>query len=136
LLSDEFKDLNLRAIAGPGVGYQIWDDPVKSLLFEGGVSYVWEDRKIGNDENWAAARLSGDFWYKFGKVVTFSDLIIIYPSLKKGGEYTLRNEAALTSPLGAAWALRLANIWERDSDPPPGILKDDLTWLLSLQYSF
>ncbi len=136
LLTDEFKDLNLRAVAGPGVGYQIWDDPVKSFLVEAGVSYVWEDRKIGKDDNWATARLSADFWYKFGKFVTFSDLIIIYPSLKRGGEYTLRNEAALTSPLGAGWALRLANIWERDSDPSPGILKDDLTWLLSLQYSF
>jgi putative salt-induced outer membrane protein YdiY len=136
LLIDEFKDLNLRATAGPGLGYQIWDDPVKSFLVEAGISYVWEDRKIGEDNNWATARLSADFSYKFGKYITFSDLFIIYPNLKRSGEYTLRNEAALTSPLGAGWALRLANIWERDSDPSPGILKDDLTWLLTLQYSF
>lgn len=136
LLNDEFKDLNLRAIAGPGVGYQIWDDPVKFFLLEAGVSYVWEDRKAGMDDNWATARLSMDFWYKLGKIITFSDLFIIYPSLKRGGQYTLRNEAALTSPVGAGWALRLANIWERDSDPSPGILKDDLTWILGLQYSF
>ena len=136
LLTDEFKDLNLRAIAGPGIGYQIWDDKVKSLSVEAGVSYVWEDRKLGQDDNWATARMSADFWYKFGKIVTFSDLLIIYPSLKQGGEYFLRNEAALTSPLGAGWALRLANIWDRDSDPAPGILKDDLTWILSLQYTF
>ena len=136
LLTDEFKDLNLRAIAGPGIGYQIWDDKVKSLSVEAGVSYVWEDRKVGQDDNWATARISADFWYKFGKIVTFSDLLIIYPSLKRGGEYILRNEAALTSPLGAGWALRLANIWDRDSDPAPGILKDDLAWILSLQYTF
>jgi hypothetical protein len=30
--------------------------------------------------------------------------------------------------------LRLDNIWERDSDPSSGILKDDLTWILGLQY--
>ena len=136
LLTDEFKDLNLRAVAGPGIGYQIWDDKVKSLSVEAGVSYIWEDRKVGQDDNWATARISADFWYKFGKIVTFSDLLIIYPSLKTGGEYFLRNEAALTSPLGAGWALRLANIWDRDSDPAPGILKDDLTWILSLQYTF
>jgi len=63
-------------------------------------------------------------------------LFIIYPSLKRGGQYTLRNEAALTSPLGAGWALRLANIWERDSDPSSGFKKDDSTWILGLQYSF
>src|SRR3972149_1174975 len=33
LLKDRFVDLNLRTIVGPGVGYQVWDDPTKFLLF-------------------------------------------------------------------------------------------------------
>jgi len=56
--------------------------------------------------------------------------------LSYGGQYTLRNEAALISPLGSGWALRLANIWLRNSDPSPGLVKDDFTTILSLQYSF
>jgi hypothetical protein len=35
-----------------------------------------------------------------------------------------------------ARALRLANIWERNSDPAPKIKTDDFTWILGLQYSF
>ena len=61
---------------------------------------------------------------------------MVYPNLKYGGEYLLRNEAALISPLGSGWALRLANIWDRDSDPPAGFDKDDFTTILALQYSF
>jgi len=136
LLKDRFVDLNLRTIVGPGVGYQIWDDPIKFLFFEAGVTYFSEDHIESPHKDWAAARLAGSFRYKFFKIITFAELLELYPNLSYGGEYTLRNEASLISPLGAAWSLKLSNIWRRDSDPAPGILKDDLTWILGLQYSF
>lgn len=136
LLNDKFQDLHLRTTVGPGVGYQIWDDPVKSLHVEAGTSYVWTDYYEAQDIDYPAARLGGDFRFQPFKFLAFSDRILVYPSLKYGGEYTLRNEAALTSPLGSGWALRLANIWERNSDPPQGKDKDDFTTSLGLQYSF
>jgi len=136
LLKDRFVDLNLRTIVGPGVGYQIWDDPIKFLFLEAGVTYFSEDHIDSPHKDWAAARLAGSFRYRFFKIITFADLLEFYPNLSHGGEYTLRNEAALISPLGAAWSLKLSNIWRRDSDPAPGILKDDLIYILGLQYSF
>jgi len=134
--NDKFKDWRFRYVVGPGVGYQIWDDPVKSLMVEGGVAYSDEDRYEGENKNYLTARLGADFKYALAKFITFADQFVIYPNLEYGGEYTLRNEASLLSPLGASWALKLSNIYERNSDPPPGILKDDLTWILGLQYSF
>jgi putative salt-induced outer membrane protein YdiY len=136
LLNDKFQDLHLRTMVGPGVGYQIWDDPVKYLNFEAGFSYVWQDYYEGQDNDYPAARLGADFRYQLFKFLTFTDRILVYPNLKNGGEYTLRNEAALISPLGSGWALRLANIWERNSDPPANTKKDDNTWILGLQYAF
>ena len=55
LLNDKFKDLNLRTTIGPGVGYQIWDDLIKLLSFEVGMSYMnrnsmqdsWQHERIG-----------------------------------------------------------------------------------------
>jgi putative salt-induced outer membrane protein YdiY len=134
--NDKFKDWRFRYIVGPGVGYQIWDDPVKSLTVEGGVAYSGEDHYEGENKEYVTARLAADFKYTLAKFITFADLFAIYPNLDYAGEYTLRNEASLLSPLGAGWALKLSNIYERNSDPPPGILKDDLTWILGLQYSF
>jgi putative salt-induced outer membrane protein YdiY len=136
LLKDKFADLNLRTIVGPGAGYQVWDDPVKFLFFEAGVTYFSEDRIDNPDKDWVAARLAANFRYGFFKIITFADMIEVYPNLTYGGEYTLRNEASLISPLGAAWSLKLSNIWLRNSDPPSGIERDDLTWILGLQYSF
>jgi putative salt-induced outer membrane protein YdiY len=136
LLNDKFQDLQLRTTAGPGAGYQIWDDPVKGLSVEGGFAYIWEQHISNPNKQYAAARLAADFRYQIFKFLAFTEYIQLYPSINYGGHYTLRNEAALISPLGSGWALRLANIWQRNSDPDPGLDKDDFTTILSLQYSF
>ncbi len=136
LLNDKFRDLNLRTVVGPGVGYQIWDDAVKFLLFETGISYFSEDLIEGDDDNWLTARLAGDLRYSIRDTVVFSDQLIIYPSLADVGVYQLRNEAAITSPLASGWSLRFANILERDSEPPEGIKSNDWYWILGLQYGF
>jgi putative salt-induced outer membrane protein YdiY len=136
MLNDKFKNLNLRTVFGPGVGYQIWDTKAKSLSVEGGVSYFSEDLKEGEDDQWATARLAGDFTYNINDRVTFLDHLILYPSIEDAGEYTLRNEAVLASVLEGDWSMRFSNIFERDSEPSAGIEKDDWQWLLGLQYDF
>jgi putative salt-induced outer membrane protein YdiY len=136
LLNDKFKDLNLRTVVGPGFGYQVWDDPVKSLLFEAGLAYFSEDLKEGEDEQWITARLASNFSYRILDTVVFTDQLVIYPNLEDIGQYQLRNESALTSILGSGWSLKLANILERDSDPPEGVKKHDLYWITGLQYGF
>ena len=136
LLSDTFRDLKLRIAVGPGVGYQVWDDPIKSLSVEAGLSYVNETHKVGADKDFLTARLGADFRYKITKLLNFTDKVTLYPRLDHIGRYLLRNEAALVAPVGSGWAMRLANILDRDSNPPAEIRKNDIQWILGLQYSF
>ena len=136
LLNDKFKDYRLRTIVGPGMGYQVWDDPVKSLSFEAGLSYENISRYEGKDDSVLTARLGGAFRYKFFDLIVFSERLLFYPSLGHGGDFIFRNEAALTVPLSARWALRLANIVDYDSNPTVGIKKTDSQDILSLQFSF
>lgn len=136
LLNDKFKDLKLRTVVGPGVGYQIWDDKIKSLLFEIGASYFSEDLKQGEDDSWITGRLASNFSYAIKNVIVFSDQLIVYPSFEDIGRYQLRNEVGITSALSSKWALKLTNILEHDSDPPEDVKKNDLYWILALQYSF
>jgi putative salt-induced outer membrane protein YdiY/sRNA-binding regulator protein Hfq len=136
LLSDTFRDLSLRLAVGPGVGYQVWDDPIKSLAVEGGLSYVNETHKVGPDKDFLAVRLGANFRYKITKLIGFTDKLTLYPRLDNIGRYLLRNEAALTAPVGSGLALRLANILDRDSNPPAGIRKNDVQWILGVQYAF
>lgn len=136
LLNDSFKDLNLRATVGPGVGYQIWDDDRKALSVEAGVSYFIEDLKTGEDEKYATGRVGANFRYKIVDSLVFNDNVIFYPSIENTSEYSLRNEAILSTDIYAGWKLRFSNILEYDNEPAPGIETTDLQWILSLGYSF
>jgi hypothetical protein len=81
LLNDKLKNLNLRTVVGPGVGYQIWEDAIKSLQVEGGLAYFSEDLIDGEDDQWLTARLAGDFRYNVKDLFTFTDYLVLCPSL-------------------------------------------------------
>jgi putative salt-induced outer membrane protein YdiY/small nuclear ribonucleoprotein (snRNP)-like protein len=136
LFSDEFRDLKLRTVIGPGIGYQVWDEDVKSLSVELGIAYFSEDLDEGDDDQWVTARAASTLKWKILGPVIFSDHFVIYPQLDDVGKYQLRNEASLTSPLAYGLGLKLTNIFETDSDPPEGVRKNDIYWLLGLQYTF
>ena len=136
LLSDTFRDLKLRVAVGPGVGYQVWDDAIKFLSVETGLSYIHETHETGNDNDFLSLRLGADFRYQLASFIVFSDRLLVYPRLDHIGRFILRNEAALSAPVGSGWALRFANILERDSNPASGAAKHDIQWVLGVQYSF
>ncbi len=136
LLSDTFRDLKLRVAIGPGAGYQIWDDAVKSLSVDAGLSYIHESRESGDNADFLTARIGANFRYNIFKILVFSEKLILYPRLDYLGRYILHNEAGLSAPVSSKWAMKLTNILDRDSNPPPGIKKNDIQWILALQYSF
>ena len=136
MVKDRFRDLNLRTIVGPGIGYQIWDDKPKSLAFDGGITYFSEDRITADDKSWVAARLGAKFRYKFLKRLTFTESFEVFPNLESIGDFTLRNQANLISTISGPWALRISNIWDHDSAPAAGVKKDDFKTGANLQYSF
>ena len=136
MLNDRFKDLNLRTIFGPGVGYQVWDDAKKALRFEGGIAYFSEDLRSQEDNHYMTARVAANLEYYITDSLLFTDDFTVFPSIENFGDYTLRNEAAVSTSLGAGWKLKFSNILEQNNNPPPGIEETDLTWLLALGYSF
>ena len=77
-----------------------------------------------------------NFAYKLFDRIIFIEQFVIYPNLDETGDYTLRNEAALITDINADWALKISNIWNRNSDPESDLDKDDFTWILGLQYTF
>ncbi len=136
VLNDKFRDIQLRTTIGPGVGYQIWEDAVKALAIEGGLSYLSESHYVAaNTDSWTA-RLGARFKYSLGKYLVFTDQATYYPSIEHSGEYLVRNEAAVSAPLGAKWAMRLSHILDYASNPPDEKKKTDTNTILGLQYKF
>ncbi len=135
VLSDKFKNLNLRTVTGSGVGYQILDSDDASLSVEGGLSYFSEDVRTGEDNRWYTTRLAGNASIKV-EMVTVTDSFVISPKLKDRSDYQIRNEASVSVPLATQWAVKLSNIFAYDSKPSVEIEKKDVSWVLGLQYNF
>ncbi len=136
MLSDKFRDLSLRTVAGPGVGIQVWDYPSRSLDLELGASYFSENHVTAADDSWIAARFAGNLRWLVIDAVTFTDYLQLYERVDNLSNYNLRNEASLSSALSSSWALKLTNIIDYAGKPAPGIKKTDTQWILALQYSF
>jgi putative salt-induced outer membrane protein YdiY len=136
LYNDRFKDTKLRTFVGPGVGYQVWEDPVKFLLLEAGLSYFNLDRYDGEDQDGLTARLGWDFRYNLLTWLIFTERLQFYPTIGEGGDYFFRNEAALNVPLSARWSLRVANIIDYNSNPTSGFKRTDVQYIGALQFSF
>ncbi len=136
LLNDTFKDLKLRAVVGPGAGYQVWDDPVKGLSLEAGIAYFSEDYEAQEDKSWMTVRLAANYRYKLTDWLEFTDRLVLYPSLKKMSDFNLRNEAALMTAIGAGWSMKLADILDFSNEPPVGKKSTDSLLTVGLQYAF
>ena len=136
LLKDEFKDLNLRAIIGLGLGYRIWNDDVKTLEVEAGATYFSEDLDLGQDDQFISGRVGVTYSYKILENLLFKDYMLYYPSFEDPKEYRLRNEATLISQLGQDWSLKLTHIFDQNSNPSPGVEDKDQQFIFALQYSF
>jgi len=136
LLNDAFKDINLRTAVGPGVGYQIWDDPVKSLGIEVGISFMSEDMNVGSDKSWFTGRVAANYTHKISRMIKFTDNLILYPSIEELNNFTLHNEASVATDLGSGWALKISNVFDYDESPNADTENSDSNFMLGLQYSF
>lgn len=132
LQKDKLRNLNLRTIVGPGVGYQITDN----LSVEGGLAYFSEDVVIGEDSQWTTARLGMNYSKDITDTVRFSDSLIVNPSLEDFGQYTARNEADFIYMLSDKWSGKIAHVLRYNSEPSVNVKKRDAILTAGLQYSF
>jgi len=132
-----FQDLNLRSAFGGGLGYQFFEDKIKALSFELGVSYFNEDFRTVPDDAYAAGRWSVNAQYQVlpGKIVLFhfhegyfgfENLEDLYLKTEQGVRFNL---------LKTFYTTFQANL-NYDNTPAPGTEETDTTLLFGLGYAF
>lgn len=133
---DALEDLDLRAQQQAGIGYKFILTPrtlvqgeigsgVREELFENG---EWEIAPIG--------RIGGKWSQKIGTASKLEVRAAFLPDLIDLGTYRMEGEAALNTPLTNHFSLRFSLLDSFDSNPQPGIEKNDLTLLSSIVWSF
>ena len=133
---DEFKDLKLRTTIGLGLGYRFWNDDVKTLELEGGLSYFSENMDVGMDQEFFAGRFGVTFSYKIFENLSIKNYLLYYPNLERPKDYRLRNELSLISALGADWSTKVTYIFDQDTEATFGVLEKDHQFIFAIQYSF
>lgn len=139
LYADEFKDLDLRATASLGVGWNVVEYPYLAWSLEGGIAFISNNFDEGEDNSEVAMRAASMLRWQIAEGVVFTDLMVAYP-FREEMEFLWRNEATIAVALGAwlggNWAIKFSNILDYDSEPSGDAERLDVLWLLSLQYTF
>ncbi|HEX9780810.1 MAG TPA: DUF481 domain-containing protein [bacterium] len=134
---DRFANVDWRVIPSTGAGYWFADEEAWKAMAELGIGWEVTEFRGGAKRRsdpvlipraLAEARL----WGK----ATVSQDVTLWPNLDETGEFRLRAETTLTSPLTDALAIRLRFLDEYQSDPPPGTRENDARLTSSLVYSF
>jgi putative salt-induced outer membrane protein YdiY len=138
---DEMENLDLRAQAFAGPGYDFIKNERTRLVGEIGAGLTGEffdEEDDGSDETVEAGLwLNAEWTQKIFENAEFYQGLTVYPSLGKFGDYRLRSESTVKTPLGRQWAIKMSLIDDYDSDPESeNVKKNDLRFISSMEYNF
>lgn len=133
---DSFLDLDLRFVAGLGLGVNAIKRPNTSLAFLGGGDYNRENFISNVHRNSAEVTFGEDFLHKFSPTTNVTQALRIFPNLSQTGEYRVNFD------LGAVTALKKWLGWHVTasdrflSNPLFGRQRNDLIVSTGLRVSF
>ncbi|MFO1052849.1 MAG: DUF481 domain-containing protein [Planctomycetota bacterium] len=134
--NDKFADLQLRSTAGGGLGYQFYDDADFSLQGEAGLTYFDENRKVGKDSSYVAARLAYRARWEIAKNVTLLQDGEFYPSIEDVNDFYARLDTRARATLTDNMFAQLQWIFDYDNTPATGFDRQDHRILAAVGWSF
>ena len=137
LLSDRFKDLDLRSIVSAGLGYTFLKESWIDFSAEAGIAYTDNNfRELEEDESHIGGRVSARLRVALPLHFEFKDLFTYYPNFEDTADWQIRNEATLGTAIGGGWTLLGGVISEFDNEPGPGLEEYDNTYFVGLGFVF
>ena len=133
-LEDSFKDLDLRTVVSVGMGYQAIEREGLNLKVQGGLAWLSENFILAEDQDELTVEVGYTLEAAVGSWGTFSERLLARPSFEDDS-YQFRFENTLRTTLTTDWALKLSAVLDYDSEPPPGVEKDDLLFIAALEYA-
>jgi putative salt-induced outer membrane protein YdiY len=128
--------LDMRFIATPGVGWQVWESPERSLAFETGISWVREEFSDDTeDDDFFALRNAWNLDHALIGRLRFFHTGEWLPALDLDS-HLVKTSTGLRTPLTDRWFLEGKVLFDWDSDPADDADRRDLTYLLSVGWSY
>jgi putative salt-induced outer membrane protein YdiY len=132
-LTDNVAAVDYRINAHPTLGYYLIKNEQTKLAIEAGVGYTWE-KQNGLKDDRASLRFAERFSHTFLNGAAIFQNFEIFPALEDLGNYIMMFEAGFTVPLTEKIAFKSSVRNITDSQPAPGLEKNDLTVLAGITY--
>ncbi len=134
--TDALADMESRYNAGAGVGYQWKESDEFKWGSEAGITYIVENRKLVEDDEYAAARVANDVEWRINDKTSLSNTLEAYPSLEDGDDFFGRSDTRVKTNLTEAMFAQLQWVWDYDNTPSAGKDRNDHKLVLGVGWSF
>jgi len=133
---DEFQSLDLRFVAGGGLGYQVVNTEQATLDLSLGGSLNKEFFATGLARSSGEVLLGEEFSRRIWGVTTLRQKLAVYPNLTETGAYRINFDVSAVTNLSRwlAWQLTLSDRFL--SNPIPGREKNDVLFTTGVRVTF
>jgi putative salt-induced outer membrane protein YdiY len=134
--TDTLADIELRAYAGPGVGYQWREDERLKWGSEAGVTYFDVDYDESEDKEYIAARLANNIAWKINEHTTFENTLEAFPSLDDADDFYGKSDTKIKANLTESMFAQLQWIYQFTNQPADDKDRNDNLLVLGVGWSF
>lgn len=127
--------LDLRTIAGAGLGYTVHENPTSTWRVSGGGSYVNENYRNGKN-SFFGFQFTSDYEHAFSDRLSLVHNFSIIPSFADLDDYYFNSNLGLSYKLNSNLSAGLRYIVSFDNTPPAGSQKQNTTYAFVLGYRF
>ncbi len=137
LEQDEISNIDLRTVAGAGLGHQPYDSETLALRYVLGLAYVNEEFENGTSEDSVAGEWSLDYEQKLWEeaLTAFHNHEILVPT-DDAGAFIADTKTGLRVPIKDGLNTSLQVEFDWDNDPPPGVVEDDTKYTFNIGYEW
>ncbi|MEM6780715.1 MAG: DUF481 domain-containing protein [Pseudomonadota bacterium] len=134
---DDIDQIDLRSVAGLGLGHQVYEGDDLNLQYVLGPSYLREDFENGDTENSIAGRWAFDYDQRiFGDILQlFHDHELLVPT-DDTDDFLFDSQTGIRVPLKAGLVGTAEVDFEWDNKPEDGNTEDDTEYSLKLGYEW
>lgn len=136
LEKDKLADLKWRNSPSIGAGLHLYKSETFTFDIFAGYAYNRETLYEGTTRSFNEGLLGEETSHKTPGGMTFNQRLAIYPNLTESGEYRLVFDAGFLAPVVDRWSLSVKYSARYQSNPPPGVEKQDTVLFTGLQYSW
>jgi putative salt-induced outer membrane protein YdiY len=133
---NRFQDLDLRVVAGGGLGFHAWKSKKGYLDIGAGANWNREQFGMGLLRNSAELNITEEFSHQPYKKLKFFEQFAVFPNLTDTGNYRMVFLANASVPLvkWLEWSIGFTDNYL--SNPQPGFLGNDTVLSMGVRVSF